>query len=237
MILTDTGGTAFTPCPAGSYPARCVAQIDMGTQVTDWQGQAKHQRKVMLTWEILDDECRRDDGAPFTISKRYTQSLHEKAGLRKDLASWRGRDFTPEELRGFDLKAVLGQPCFLSVIHEVKPDGKLFANIASLMKLPKGMSAPAATEPLVHFDLSQPDWQAFTALSSRLQAQIGASPEFQAIQNRPTSVAARPAPTARPTAPARPAPPPARPTAPAPKPQTPAAAGSDFSDLDSDVPF
>ena len=30
------------------------------------------------------------DGRPFTISKRYTWSTHEKATLRKDLEAWRG---------------------------------------------------------------------------------------------------------------------------------------------------
>jgi hypothetical protein len=231
MILTDSGGTAFTPCPAGSYTARCIQLIDLGTQVVDWQGQAKHQRKVLVTWEIIDDETRREDGTPFTISKRYTQSLHEKAGLRKDLASWRGRDFTPEELRGFNLESVLGQPCLLNVIHEVKPDGKTFANIASLMKLPRGMVAPVATEPLVHFDLAQPNWQTFAGLSSRLQTQIATSPEYQAIPNKPTSVAvAAPAPT--PTRPAAPAPTPVRQPAPAAAP-----AGSGFDDMDDDIPF
>lgn len=182
MILTDTGGAAFTPCPAGSYLARCVQLIDLGTQTSNFEGETKRARKVLIAWEILDDECRRDDGQPFILSKRFTQSLHEKAALRKTLASWRGRDFTPVELKGFDLGTVLGKDAFLSVIHTDK-DGKTFANIAAVMKPPKGMTAPEGTgnEPLVQWDMAAPDWAVFATLPPRLVEQIEASPEYQAL--------------------------------------------------------
>lgn len=90
MIVSDTGGAAFTPCPAGSYLARCVRLIDLGTQTTDYQGETKTARKVLLAFEILDDETRRDDGQPFVLSKRYTASLHEKsrATQRPRLMAW-----------------------------------------------------------------------------------------------------------------------------------------------------
>jgi hypothetical protein len=184
MILTDsTGGAAFAPCPAGSYLARCIRVIDIGTVTSDYQGETKSARKVLLAFEILDEENRRDDGGPYIISKRYTASLHEKAALRKDLASWRGRDFTPEELKGFDLSAVLGKDAFISVVHTTK-DGKTFANLASIMKAPRGMAAPegTGTEPLLLWDLTKPDWDVFAQLSPKLQEQIKASPEFKALR-------------------------------------------------------
>lgn len=222
MIVTDTGGSAFTPCPAGSYLARCVQLIDLGTQASNFEGQEKRARKVLVAWEVLDDECRRDDDQPFVLSKRFTLSLHEKAALRKTLASWRGRDFTPLELRGFDLATVLGKEAFLSVIHTEK-DGKTFANIAAVMKPPKGMVGTPATELLVHLDLSAMDWTVYAGLSPRLAEQIALSPEFQAL-TPPRSV----------TIPA-PAQPPAPPPAAAPPAAAPA--GSGFDDMDDDIPF
>lgn len=183
MILTDTGGAAFTPCPAGSYLARCVQLIDLGTQTSNFEGETKKARKVLIAWEILDDECRRDDGQPFILSKRFTQSLHEKAALRKTLEAWRNRTFTPPELKGFDLGTVLGKDAFLSVIHTDK-DGKTFANIAAVMKPPKGMTAPEGTgnEPLQQWDMAAPDWAVFATLTPRLVEQIESSPEFQALK-------------------------------------------------------
>lgn len=236
MILTDSGGAAFTPCPAGSYLARCVQLIDLGTQTATHEGETKRARKVLVAWEVLDDECRRDDGAPYILSKRFTQSLHEKAALRKTLASWRGRDFTPAELKGFDLKAVLGQNAFLSVIHTDK-DGKTFANIAGCMKPPKGMTAQVdSVEPLLHWSINEPDWTVFEQLSSRLADQISASPEFKLLT--PPKSVTLPTPTAPAAAVQTPAPTP-RATAPAPAPQAPAVAdtGSGFDDMDSDIPF
>lgn len=137
MILTASSNGNYSPCPAGTYMARCIMIVDIGSVATDWQGQARRARKVVISWELLDCEARRDDDAPFVVSKRYTASVHEKSALRKDLASWRGRDSTAEELAGFDLKIVLGRPCMIAVVHQEK-DGRTFANVAAVMKAPKG---------------------------------------------------------------------------------------------------
>lgn len=189
MIISEQSTAAYTPCPPGSYLARCVRLIDLGTVTSDFQGEAKTARKIAVSFEVLDDEARMTDGRNFMLSKRYTASLHEKSALRKDLASWRGRDFTPEELKGFDLCNVLGKTCFVSVVEATNKEGKTYSNLASIMKAPKGMAAPesAATEPLLHWDMSaaQPDWTAFDALHERLQAQIAESPEFKKL-TRPT---------------------------------------------------
>ena len=189
MIISEQSTAAYTPCPPGSYLARCVRLIDLGTITSDYQGEAKTARKINVSFEVLDDEARMTDGRNFMLSKRYTASLHEKSALRKDLASWRGRDFTPEELKGFDLCNVLGKTCFVSVVEATNKEGKTYSNLASIMKAPKGMAAPegAATEPLLHWDMSaaQPDWTTFDALHERLQAQIAESPEFKKL-TRPT---------------------------------------------------
>jgi hypothetical protein len=75
----------------------------------------------------------RGAGKPFTVSKFYTASLGEKANLRADLKNWRGRDFTDEELAGFEAKNILGKPCMLSVV-ETESEGKTYSNIANNTK-------------------------------------------------------------------------------------------------------
>ncbi|HMN91661.1 MAG TPA: hypothetical protein PKC60_00380 [Hydrogenophaga sp.] len=183
IVSENAGGSTFTPCPAGSYLARCVRLVDLGTQQTEYQGESKSAHKVLLAFEILDADTRRDDGEPFLLSKRYTLSLHEKAALRKELASWRGRDFTPEELKGFDLRNVLGKECFISVVESTKGD-RTYSNIASIMKPPKGMQAPAGAEPLVYWDMSAdaPDWAGLNMLHPKLIEQVEASPEFKRLK-------------------------------------------------------
>lgn len=209
-------GASFKPCPAGTWPARCVQLVDLGTQESAFEGQTKRARKVLLGFEICDPEARRDDGAPFTVAKRVTVSLHEKSALRAFVQAWRGRPFEPAELRAFDLRKLLGVPCLLGIVHVVK-DGRTFANISSCMRLPKGMPAPAGELALTRFDLSDPDWVTYELLPERIRQQIEQSPEFQqAAAHRPQRVSI--------PAPAAPAP-------------AAGAAGSGFDDMDNDIPF
>lgn len=134
MIVKRTGGT-FTPAPAGTWAAVCVDVVDLGT-VVGYQG--KLQQKIKIVWQIEEN---RADGKPHQVSKRYTPSLHEKAALRKDLEAWRGRAFTDEELDGWDLENIINVGCLLCIVQQVK-NGETYANIQSLMRLPKSMVAP-----------------------------------------------------------------------------------------------
>ena len=226
LTLAETGSNDYAPCPAGTFTARCTSLIDLGTQVSVFDGEEKRAKKVMLSFEIADSDARRNDGSPFIVSKRFTASLHAKAGLRKFLESWRGRPFTPEELRGFDLKNVLALDCLVGVVHETKGD-KTYANLGSVMKLPKNMPAGTSEIAPVSFDLSAPDWPVFAGLGNRLQDQIAESPEYRAIPNKPSRVSVGGAP-ARPPAPA-----PAMPNEPPPY-------ASEFAPFDAseqDIPF
>ncbi len=65
--------------------------------------------------------------------------------MRKDLESWRGRKFTQQELQGFDVETIIGVPCLLNIIQEDK-GGETYANVASIMRLPKGLPALKARD-------------------------------------------------------------------------------------------
>jgi len=103
------GGGTFTPVPPGMYLARCYRIVDLGTQKSEYQGQVKNLKKFMLQFEVHGED---DAGQPLvtaknepmSISKNFTLSLAEKATLRKDLETWRGRPFTEEERNGFQLE-------------------------------------------------------------------------------------------------------------------------------------
>lgn len=192
MILSDSGNTSFEQPPAGSHAARCIAIIDLGTQRTTYEGEAQIKRQVIVRWELPTELISTGDfaGKPFTVSKFYTASLHEKAGLRKDLASWRGRDFTAEELKGFDLKSVLGKACMLAVGLSEK--GK--AKVTSVMGLPKGMAVPNQITPSFHFSLDANEFKdvQFEALSKGFKEMVVASPEYQMILRRRANPDAEP---------------------------------------------
>lgn len=177
-----TEGGDFTPVPEGTHPATCYRFIDLGTQAGEYMGAPKIARKVMLSWEITDPELLTEEGKPFTISSRYTWSMHEKASLRKMLEAWRGKKFEDSDFGegGFDVRKLLGAGCLLSVVHTTKQD-KTYSNISGVMKLPKGMTAVPPINPTVYFSLDAFDRDVFGRLSEGLQNIIKASPEYQAI--------------------------------------------------------
>lgn len=126
----------FIPAPAGVHAAVCVDEIDLGYVANRFYPDADDVLTVRLVWQIAEEMS---DGKPFLIKKEYRASLHEKAGLRKDLESWRGRPFTEAEKVGFDLENVVGMPCMLNIIHKTGSKGGTFANIAAVMPLPRDM--------------------------------------------------------------------------------------------------
>ena len=171
------GGGDFEQCPAGSFAARCYQIIDLGHQTFEWKGEAKVAPKVRITWELNE---MMSDGRPFSISREYTASIGDKANLRKDLEAWRGRPFSAEELRNFSLENVLGAPCLLGVVHKPSKDGaKVYANVGSIMALPKGMPSPELVNPAVKFDIGTFDQKVFDGLSSYVQKKILMSKELE----------------------------------------------------------
>ena len=216
LIAKESGGGGeFTPVPQGMHLARCYRIIDLGTQETTYLGAVKHLPKVMLQFEVHgEDESGNAivtaKGEPMSISKNFTLSLAEKATLRKDLQTWRGREFTADELRGFELKNVLGAWAMVSVIKAMGNNGKEYTNIAAIMSVPQAVKKagmPQHHNELKIFSIDEPDMALFDSFSNGLKEKISKSPEWQARGGKSS------------------APTPAK------------AASSGFDDMDDDIPF
>jgi hypothetical protein len=133
----------FAPCPAGVYAAWCYGVVDLGTQPDTWKGKPKDSPKIRIFFELptVKETFDKDVGPePRTVSKKYTKSLSDKAHLRADLVSWRGKQFTEEELKNFDISKLLKAPALVTIVHD-KKDDKVYANIASITTLPKEMKS------------------------------------------------------------------------------------------------
>lgn len=178
MKWSDSGGVDFEQPPIGTHVARCVHVIDIGTQRGEYQGKATSRRQCIVGWELPTELQSEGDfaGQPFRVSRFYTASLGKKASLRADLQNWRGRDFTEEELAGFDPKNIIGKPCMLSLTLNDK--GK--AKVSGVMAMPKGMEVPAQLLPSVYFSLDQFDRETFEGLSDGIKKMVVSSPEYQA---------------------------------------------------------
>jgi hypothetical protein len=171
MALTakNSGSGTRVLAPEGVHRAACISVLDIGTQSG---GKWGDKYKILFTWELVDELM--DDGRPFVVSQRYTLSLSDKSLLRPMLQSWRGRAFTQKELEAFDVFNVLGKPCQVQILHKASDSdpSKVYANVASVMPLGKGMAKIAETQnPEVAFAFEEqksgqveipediPDWQ------------------------------------------------------------------------------
>ncbi len=180
-----TGGSGnFDPVPEGPHPAVCDMFVDLGLQESSGKFGSKVQHKIYLRWQIpsLRLSYEKDgvtiDG-PMTIGAKYTLSLHEKANLRHILKTWRGRDFTPEELKRFDVTTILGAPCIVSVSHAPKDGGGVYANIDAVMKLMPGMEAPKLEGSPLLYDAD--NLGTFEQLRPWLQEIIKGQKELEAV--------------------------------------------------------
>lgn len=147
LIAKAEGGSDFPVHPDGQYAARCIDIIDRGPVTVEWKGVKKEKHKMTLRffcgeYTTIHDENGNEKRVPLWVDDWFTVSLHEKAKLRKFLEDWRGIAFTDEELAGFNVIKLLHAPAFLQLKHNKTPD-RTYCNIGSVMKLPKGMEAPA----------------------------------------------------------------------------------------------
>lgn len=147
LIAKDNSESKFAKLPLpepGTHLAVCCAVWDLGLQKSSYMGEEKIQHKVIIAWEIdqkIDAPDSEYHGKPYMLNKKYTLSLGDKANLRKDLESWRGKPFTAEELQGgFDIEKLYGINCLLGIKHEADRNdaSKVYANVTAILPPQKG---------------------------------------------------------------------------------------------------
>lgn len=177
MPIAKESGSNFTPVPEGTHLARCFGIVSLGTQHSPNFPDAF---KIMIMWEIPSERVKVDgEDVPMTISKEYTLSISQKANLRRDLESWRGRAFTEEELKGFEVSKVAGQPCLLSVAHKLKKNGAgTYAAIQTVTKPAKGMTCDPQVHKTVIYEVEQGRDSVFNALPEWVRKKIEVCEEW-----------------------------------------------------------
>lgn len=186
MYLPKPSEGNYTPPPVGTHVAVCYRVIDLGTQETAYKGETKLAHRVMLTWELSNELM--DDGKPYSISKTYTFSMHEKAALRKDLEAWRGQPFAETDFgpSGFNMKKLLGAPCMIGINPVLAENGKTYHKVSSVLKLPKGMAKPEPVNEHLYLCLEpgEFDKSAFEKLSDKIREDITRSPQYASLAGR-----------------------------------------------------
>jgi|TARA_R110001606_G_C15403403_1_gene653615 hypothetical protein len=178
--------------PSGTHIARCFSMVHIGTTTWEYLGETKETDKVRISFEI-PGEMRvfsEDQGEqPMVIDKEYTLSMHEKANLRKDLESWRGKTFSDKEAREFDILNLIGIPCSLGVIHKDTKGGNTYARISSISGIPKGIKAPDQINKNQIFDYNDNFSEDFIeSLPTWIVEQIKETPEYKKIHSEDSTI-------------------------------------------------
>jgi len=186
LIASTNSNSDFEKAPAGNHLARLYKIVDLGTQRVDWKGKLSMLRKVQFFFELHGEDSEgkpllTKDGKPLIQSKRYTLSLNDKARLRGDLESWRGKPLTDEEAKSFDLTQLLGAWGMVTVTHNDR-DGKTFANLEAITPVPTMIVKAGFPSPVNEnflFSLDDFEQAKFDSLSEGLKKTIQESAEWR----------------------------------------------------------
>ena len=148
-LTASAKGKTMELIPAGSHQAICYGVVDLGKQYNQKFDSWKD--KCLIFWELPDERMHTEEGEkPRVISNQYTTSLNEKSLLTAHLESWRGKKFTEEEKRGFNIANLIGANCILSVVHNGD-----YANVSGVSPLMKGMAKKVAESPTLLYDIDK----------------------------------------------------------------------------------
>lgn len=187
-IIASNNGAQRELIPAGNYIARCYQMIELGIVPENYMGETKMLRKVRIGWELpLETRVFKEENGeqPLVISKEYTLSMNEKSNLRKDLKSWRGKDFTEEEARSFDITKLLGAACMLNIIHNPsKTDpSKVYEQISGITSIPKGFKVPPQVNRTLLLSYDSFDHTEFEKLPDFIKTKMKSSQEYQQLSH------------------------------------------------------
>lgn len=188
-IVTQSEKKDFPKPKDGEYIAICYKLIDMGTHKN------KHgnmQPSIRLAWELHGDSIvgegtgYMDDGKPFSVDRvfnPYLGSPSKATKFREFLEKWRGRPFTEEELKGFDLTNLLGAACRITLATSTNDEGKEYQNVVSASPMMKGVAKPQQVNPSFLFLLpprGEFDQAKFDKLPEFMRKRISESHEMNA---------------------------------------------------------
>jgi hypothetical protein len=194
ITASDKGSTPRELIPAGMYVARCYQMIHIGTVKEIIMGAEKELNKVRIGWELPTEMkvFKEENGEqPMVISKEYTLSLGDKANLRLMLDSWRGKRFTDDEAKAFDITRLLGVPCLINIIHNQgkKDPTKYYEEIKTITPLMKGQECPPQINPSFEFNYEEKwDWNVFDKFPEFIREKMQKSLQFMALPQREIQV-------------------------------------------------
>lgn len=186
------GGGDFVKilAPDGLQPAVCCDVVDQGEEYDERYGKTKHNISIhFLLHELMPAQWQHPKTGdiaevpehlvdePFMATRWFNNTLAEKGHLRPFLESWRNKDFTAEELSGFNVVKVIGAPTLLQLRYKQKSNGEWRTEIVNALPLPEGYPRVQIPETYVRFKDREPREPKSTPQAAP-QAPSGPAPAF-----------------------------------------------------------
>lgn len=158
----EKAAKSIPPFPVGTYPARLISIIEVGKQVTKFNGKVTGDAfQVILTFEVPSLRLDTEEGS----KPRVISTFPKNFTLRKGKGSGIGDIF-----RAIDNKfdedtttpnSLLGKTCSIVIAAGSKPE---YTNLSSVAGAIHGLAVGEAENPLTYFDFDNPTEETFSAV-------------------------------------------------------------------------
>lgn len=136
----------FKAHPDGQYVGQCVDTIDLGEHVHTFAGDDSYlEQRCALVFRT--GEKNPDTGEFIDVNKEFTVSMGDRANLRKFLEQWRGRAYTPEQVKaGVSLDKLTSNHGLLTIAQKQNKAGtRTYAEITACVGVPEMMKSTATS--------------------------------------------------------------------------------------------
>lgn len=177
LKVKDRAKPKLPPVEPGVYIGICVGVIDLGEQYSEKF--KNYRNEVQIVWELVGETVEVDgEQKPRQLSRTFSVAASKKSNLRGFLSGWNGVQYSDEQFQEFDLFEQAGKVCQLNVVLN---DTGEYANVDSVIPLPKGMPAPATQTAPILWSMDEWTDDGFAALPEWVQEKIKKSTQYQKL--------------------------------------------------------
>jgi len=175
MKVKDRARPKVPTVEPGVYFAVCIGVIDLGEQYSEKF--KNYSNRVQFVWELPSETIEVDGKQePKQLSKEFAIATKKNSGLRTFISSWNSKAYTDEEFQEVELFDQIGKACQLNVV--LSESGE-YANVDSVMPIPKGFPAPESSTPPILWDMDNWSDEVFKTLPEWVQDKIKKSTQYQ----------------------------------------------------------
>lgn len=177
LKVKDRAKPKLPPVEPGVYIGICVGVIDLGEQYSEKF--KNYRNEVQIVWELAGETVEVDgEQKPRQLSRTFSVAASKKSNLRGFISGWNGVQYSDEQFQELDLFEQAGKVCQLNVVLN---DTGEYANVDSVIPLPKGMTAPTTQTAPILWSMDEWTDDGFDALPEWVQEKIKKSTQYQKL--------------------------------------------------------